>query len=186
VPGFPELKAPLTNRTVVVRPGAERDIPEILIAYQDDRELHLRMGEERPPSGAELGRLAERAEADRIAGRGLTFTLLEPGSDACRGQVYVHNVDWENARAELAVWVAPGARHKGLARAALTLVAPWLLLEAGLERLQLLTEPDNDRMVRCARAAGLSYEGTLRSYTREQGARTDNAVLSMVRRDLAG
>jgi RimJ/RimL family protein N-acetyltransferase len=186
VPGFPELKAPLTNGVVVVRLGAERDIPEILIAYQDDRELHLRMDMERPPSGAELGRLAERADGDRAAGRGLAFTLLEPGSDTCRGQIYVHDVDWDNDRADLGVWVAPGFRGRGLARGALTMVAHWLLRECPLERVQVLTEPDNEAMIRCARAAGFSYEGILRGYARLLGARVDFAVLSMVRGDLAG
>jgi RimJ/RimL family protein N-acetyltransferase len=171
---------------VAVRPGAERDIPEILIAYQDDRELHTRMGQERPPSGAELGRLAERAKADRAGGRSLTLTILEPGSDACRGQIYVHNVDWENARAELGIWVAPGSRDRRLAQRALALVAPWLLRQGRLERVELRTEPSNERMIRSARAAGFSDEGTLRAYTREGGPRVDNAVLSMVRRDLEG
>jgi RimJ/RimL family protein N-acetyltransferase len=185
VAGFPELKKPLTNGAVIVRAGAERDIPEILIAYQDDPELHLRMGEQRPPSGAQLGRLAERAEADRVAGRALTLTILEPGSDTCRGQIYVHSVDWENVRAELAVWVAPGWRGKQLARGALAVVTEWLLRESGLERVQLRTEPDNEPMIRCARGAGFSHEGILRAYTRERAARVDNAVLSIVRRDLA-
>src|SRR5205085_729432 len=103
VPGFPQLDRPLANGEVIVRLGAERDIPEVLIAYQDDRALHLRLGQERPPSGAELGRRAER---------------------------------------------------------------------------------DNERMIGCTRAAGFSYEGVLRAYTFEHGSRVDNAVLSMVRRDL--
>jgi RimJ/RimL family protein N-acetyltransferase len=169
----------------VVRLGAERDIPEVLIAYQDDPDLHLRLGRQRPPSGAELGRLSERADADRMAGRSMTCTILEPGSDTCRGQIYVHHVDWENSRAELAVWVAPQARGKGLARAALALLAPRLLEEAGLERVQIRTETDNERMIRCARAAGFAYEGVLRAYTRAGGRRVDNAVLSMVRSDVA-
>jgi hypothetical protein len=37
-----------------------------------------------------------------------------------------------------------------------------------------------------ARAAGFNFEGVLRGYTRERGARIDNAVLSLVRGDLAG
>ena len=80
-------------------PAAERDIPEILIAYQDDPQLHLRLGEDRPPSGAELGR-RDGARRDRARGRhALTLTIVEPGSDDCRGQVYVHDVDWDNDRA---------------------------------------------------------------------------------------
>ncbi len=186
MPWFPELDEPLTDGAVAVRFGAEHDIPEVLIAYQDDPELHLRMGEERPPSGAELGRASERADAERAAGRGVTLTILAPGSDVCRGQINVHQVDLANARAELGIWLAPRARGQGLARGALRLVATWLLREGGFERIQLLTEPDNDPMLRAAEAAGFQHEGLLRDYLIERGARIDVAVLSLVLGDLAG
>jgi len=186
MPPLPELREPLGDGVVSVRAGAERDIPEILIAYQDDPTLHLRMDQPRPPSGAELGRRAECAGADRAAGRRLTLTILESGDDTCRGQIYVHSVDWDNARAELGIWVAPDRRRHGLGSQALALVAPWLLRETVLQRIQLLTEADNQPMIRAAQAAGFSYEGVLRGYTRERGRRVDNAVLSMVMRDLTG
>ena len=177
--------------------AAERDIPEILIAYQDDPKLHLRMGNPRPPSGAELGRRAERAEHDRLAGQGISLTIVEPGEDTCLGQIDVHRVDWEHSRAELGVWVAAGHRRKGFARRALVLTGPWLLTEAGLERVELLTQPDNEPMIRAAQAAGFQFEGILRGYYRAfEGAprrlrrspdgRVDMAVLSLVRRDLRG
>ena len=184
MPSFPDLE-PLSNGAVSVRLAAERDIPEVLIAYQDDPELHLRMGEARPPSGAELGRRVERAAADRAAGRAMTLTIVTAGSDLCIGQVNVHHVDWENARAELAVWVAPQARGRGFAPAALRMVGTWLLRECGFERVQLLTERDNEPMLRAAAAAGFRREGLLRGFLREQGVRVDIAVLSLVRRDLA-
>jgi RimJ/RimL family protein N-acetyltransferase len=186
VRAFPDLNEPLRDGAVTLRPAAEYDIPEVLIAYQDDRELHLRMGELRPPSGAELGRLAERAAADRAAGRGITLTIVGSGSDVCAGQVNVHQVDWDNARAELGIWVAPRERGRGLARAALRLVGTWLLRDLGFERVQLLTETDNRPLMRAAAAAGFRREGVLRGFTREQGARVDAVVMSLVLGDLTG
>jgi RimJ/RimL family protein N-acetyltransferase len=183
---FPKLAEPLTDGSVVVRLAAERDIPEVLLAYQDDPELHVRMGEERAPSGAELGRRAEHADADRVSGSRLALTIAEPDDDTCRGQIYVHHLDWENARAELGIWVAPASRGRGLASGALRLTATWLLRDCGLERVQVLTETDNERMLAAARAAGFSFEGVLRGYLRERGARIDAAALSLVRGDLAG
>ena len=59
MPAFPELTEPLHGERVALRYAAERDIPEILIAHQDDPELHVRLGLVRPPSGAELGRRIE-------------------------------------------------------------------------------------------------------------------------------
>jgi RimJ/RimL family protein N-acetyltransferase len=184
VPSFPDLAVPLQDEQVILRWFVERDIPEILIAYQDDPQLHLRLGEDRPPSGAQLGRRAERELAERADGTHATLTILEPGSDVCRGQVDVHRIDWENARAELGIWLAPQVRGRGLGARALKLAAVWLLTDCGLERLQVLTEPDNEPMIRAAQAAGFSREGVLRGYERERGHRVDMAIMSLLPSDL--
>ena len=169
---------------MTVRLADERDIPEVLIAYQDDPELHLRLGEPRPPSGAELGRRAEAAEADSLAGRSLTMTIVEGDEDVCHGQIYVHRADWENGRVELGIWVAPRRRGHGLARRSLAMVGRWLLVEGGFERVQIATEPDNARMIAAAEGAGFTFEGVLRGSRRERERRVDEAVLSLVGRDL--
>jgi RimJ/RimL family protein N-acetyltransferase len=184
MPAIPELTEPLSDGRVSLRLAAARDIPEILIAYQDDPELHVRLGEERPPSGAELGRRAERAAGERAAGTHLTLTILEAGSDDCRGQLYGQRFDWEHARAELGIWLVPQARGKRFAASALTLAGIWLFDTCKLERLQLLTQPDNGPMISAAAAAGLTYEGVLRGYERERGGRVDLAVLSLLPIDL--
>jgi RimJ/RimL family protein N-acetyltransferase len=183
---FPLLTDPLTDGRVALRDYAERDIPEILIAYQDDRELHRLIGDERPPTGAELGSRAEREPAARAAGERATLTILEPGSDTCRGQLRGHPVDWDHGRAELGVWVAPQVRGHGLARGALRLAAGWLLADCGLARVELLTEPGNAAMLHAGQAAGFAREGVLREYLRVRGRskRVDVVVMSMLPGDL--
>jgi RimJ/RimL family protein N-acetyltransferase len=185
MPAFPELTGPLTNERVLLRDAAERDIPEVLIAYQDDPALFARLGRERPPSAAELGQAAENEAAERTAGRSAEFTILSPGSDVCRGQVNVHHVDWENARGELGIWVSPQSRGMGLGSGALRLLAAWLMRDCGLERVELLTEPDNERMLRAGHSAGFVHEGVLRAYALERGRRIDLAILSLVPGDLS-
>jgi RimJ/RimL family protein N-acetyltransferase len=184
MPSLAPLTEPLRNQVVVVRDAAERDIPEVLIAYQDDPELHLRMGETRPPSGAELGRRSDNEADDRAAGRRAALTIVR-ADDVCLGQVLVDEVDWEHRRADLAIWLAPEARGRGLGRGALRLVGPWLLRQ-GLLRLQILTDPDNAPMLHAARAAGFVDEGVLRGYARApvRVRRRDVAVLSLLPSDL--
>jgi RimJ/RimL family protein N-acetyltransferase len=186
MPSIPRLTEPLGGQRVLVRDAAERDIPEILIAYQDDPHLHDRMGEDRPPSGAELGRWAESEGPDRAAGVRAALTILESGSDVCLGQVYVHHVDWDHRRAELGMWLAPQARGRRLAGETLRLVAAWLFGECGLQRLQILTEPDNEPMLHAAAAAGFVREGILRGYLRERRGRVDVAIMSLLPGDLRG
>lgn len=186
MPAFPDPDPPLRSATVELRLSEERDIPEVLIAHQDDPALYERLGLERPPSGAELGRRCEGERGERMRGEAIRFTILVPGSDVCQGQIDVHHVEWEDRRAEAGIWVAPGARGRGLARAALRLLARYLFDQAGVARLELLTEPDNAAMIAAAVAAGATEEGVLHSYLRERGRRVDVTVLSLLPADLGG
>jgi RimJ/RimL family protein N-acetyltransferase len=184
MPAIPALPQPLQDGRVSIRLAAERDIPEILIAYQDDPQMHLRLGEAKPPSGAQLGARSERADSDLAAGRLVRLTILVDGRDDCRGQVTVHSIDWEHRRAEVGIWIAPAFRNGGIAAASLRLSARWLFDVCGLQRLTILTEPANEAMLASAQAAGYAYEGVLRAYTLERGARVDCAVLSLLPSDL--
>ena len=184
MPSIPNLTEPLTDSVVSLRLGAEWDIPDILIAYQDDPEMHLRLGEDRPPTGAELGSASERHEADRLAGECARLTMVQPGSDDCRGRITVHHIDWYNRKAELGIWVAPQVRGSGVARSALRLAAVWLFDDLGLERLTLITETHNEPMLRAGRAAGFVEEGVLRGYDRTPTGRVDCTIMSLIPTDL--
>jgi RimJ/RimL family protein N-acetyltransferase len=53
-----------------------------------------------------------------------------------------------------------------------------------MARVELLTEPENQPMIRAARAAGFVAEGVLRAYVRERDRRLDLAVMSLLPTDL--
>lgn len=178
------LPPPLDDGVVALRPYAERDIPEILIAFQDDPELHLRLGGSPPPTGAELGRAAELAPAEIEAGTGISLTVLESGADVCRGQINLHKIAWEEGRAELGLWLVPQVRGRGFGRRALALIAGWTFDRLGMMRLELVTEPGNAGMIAAARGVGAQLEGVLRGYTFERGQRVDCAILSLLPSDL--
>jgi RimJ/RimL family protein N-acetyltransferase len=181
---IPDLTEPLREGRIRLRFGSERDIPEILIAHQDDPQLHERLREPRPPSGAELGRRAEQGPAERAAGTRATLTILDGESDDCRGQIDVHDIDWDHERAELEIWVVPQLRRTGLGRGALGLAGRWLLRDCGLQRVQIVTPADNQAVIGAAGSAGFLYEGILRAYVRDRGSRVDVAVLSLLPGDL--
>jgi RimJ/RimL family protein N-acetyltransferase len=181
---FPKLDAPLTGPVVALRPAAERDIPEILIAHERDRDLHELIGQPLPPSGAELGRRAERTDDEWRFGSAAWLTILAPGSDECRGQIDVHDVDWGHRRAAVTIWVAPGDRGRGLATGALGLLAGWLLAEAGLDRVELAAPAANEPLIRAALAAGWRREGVLRGYIVSHGRRIDVEMMSAINGDL--
>jgi RimJ/RimL family protein N-acetyltransferase len=176
MPSFPTLSEPLSDGVIELRLSKEWDIPDILIAHQDDPQLYRRLGLRRPPSGAELGRRTELEPADRAAGRELRLTILLAGDDTCRGQLDVHNVHWAGGQAELGIWVAPRDRGRGLATRALRLASDWLSTVCGLHRLSLVTDPDNRPLVAAAKTVG---------FAAEQEQSPDRLSLTLVRRSHA-
>lgn len=135
MPSLPTPEEPLSDGVVALRLAAERDIPEVLIGYQDDPDLPRALGEDGPPTGAALGSRADRAQQSLAAGRALVFTILQEGADTCRGEVRLTDVDWEGRRARLTVWVAPGFRGRGYGSRAARLATRWLLTRCGLEAI---------------------------------------------------
>jgi RimJ/RimL family protein N-acetyltransferase len=181
---IPQPPEPLSDGFVSLRTTVERDIPEILIAYQDDRHLHERLAQSRPPSGAALGRACERTLNELAVGLRVRLTICAAGREECVGQVAIGQLDWENRRGEMIVWVAPGARGRGYARAALRLAADWAFTQCGVVRLALIVEPDNEPMLTAAVAAGARREGVLRGYRATRRGRADMVVMSLIASDL--
>jgi len=139
---------------VVEQPGRQRahrrgDI--VLVPRGAERRAALERWYRRA-ARTEIGRRLD--DACRQAGTAVKLTIVEPGGDDCRGRIEAHRIDWEQGSAELAVWVAPQLRRRGVARRALRLAAGWLLETVGLHSLTLRVEADNVAMLRAAEAAG--------------------------------
>jgi RimJ/RimL family protein N-acetyltransferase len=135
MPSIPEPPDRILDTLVELRPIEEWDIPEVLIAHQDDPGLHRRLGLSRPPTGAQLGSEVDDAQSLRQSGAGVKLTIVEPDSNDCRGRVEVDDIDWARGSANLRVWVAPQCRGRGYEQRAAELAAEWLRSSAGLGEL---------------------------------------------------
>jgi RimJ/RimL family protein N-acetyltransferase len=147
MPGIPQPPERLGDGLVELREIADWDIPEVLIAHQDDSDLHRRLGLAKPPSGAELGGEVERAPQERLAGSSIKLTIVEPGGNDCRGRLEVDNFDWEQGSAAMRVWVAPQVRGGAYEQHAVTLVADWLFSGSGLRRLEVNVDGEPARII---------------------------------------
>jgi RimJ/RimL family protein N-acetyltransferase len=135
MPSIPEPPNRISGELVELRAIAEWDIPEVLIAHQDDPELHDWLGLSRPPTGAQLGGEVDEASARRLAGDGVKLTIVEPGGNDCLGRVEVDGIDWERGSASVRVWVAPHLRGRGYEQRAAELAGQWLQSSVGLSDL---------------------------------------------------
>ncbi len=78
-------------------------------------------------------------------------------------------------------WIAAPARGRGVCTRALRLLARYALDELRLERLALLTDPDNVASQRVAEKVGFRREGVLRSHLlHPDGRRRDSVMFSLL------
>jgi RimJ/RimL family protein N-acetyltransferase len=78
--------------------------------------------------------------------------------------------------AEIGFWLAPHARRRGLAEAAIALTVRWGLDELGLTRIQGLTSPANTASQAAMARAGMRLEGRVRDYEHPQVGRQDVVI----------
>ena len=83
-------------------------------------------------------------------------------------------------------WCASAARGRGITTTALWLLSRYALGELGLERLELVTDPDNRASQRVAEKVGYRREGVLRSHIRHPDGRLrDSVMFSLLPGELA-
>jgi RimJ/RimL family protein N-acetyltransferase len=90
----------------------------------------------------------------------------------------------EDGRGEFGYLLGRQARGRGVATRALRLYAAWAFEELGIERLEVLVQPDNEPSLALAERVGFKREGLLRSQTVLRGKRVDMVVLGMLRGEL--
>lgn len=82
-------------------------------------------------------------------------------------------------------WVAADVRGRGVATAALSALARWAFDDVGLQRLELVTDPENRASQRVAEKVGFKREGVMRSGLEYQdGRRRDCVMFSLLPADL--
>ena len=81
----------------------------------------------------------------------------------------------------LGYWCAPDARGHGVTTRALRLLCNHAFEELELERLELITDPDNRASQRVAEKVGFQREGVLRSHLlHPDGRRRDSLMFSLL------
>jgi [ribosomal protein S5]-alanine N-acetyltransferase len=87
----------------------------------------------------------------------------------------------EMGSGHIGYWCAADARGRGVTTRALRLLSKHSLEELGLERLELITDPDNRASQRVAEKVGFQREGVLRSHLlHPDGRRRDSVMFSLL------
>ncbi len=115
---------------------------------------------------------------------GVAFAIVDAASGELLGMCGVD--DWSSTDvAQFGYWLAAGARGRGFATRAVTLMTGWLF-KLGAARVFLTIVSENAASAAVARRAGFAYEGTLRAYGVWQDRRQDVDVFAVLPHEWIG
>lgn len=163
--------------TVVLRPWREHDVDAVVRATADPEiPRWTRVPEHNTPENVRW------FFADQPDGE-LHLAIADPATDAVLGSVGLLRPVPEARRAELGYWVAAGHRRRGVAVAAVRLLAERAFADHGVHRLEIHAHPDNVASRRVAEKAGFRLEGILRAYEDVKGRLDDVAMYARLADD---
>ena len=130
---------------------------------------------------AEAADWTARPQGRWAEGAGFSFAVAEAATGRAVGSVGLWLRQLPEGRATAGYAIAPSARGRGLAAAALVAVTRFGWTIPQLHRVELHIEPWNAASVRTAERAGYLREGLLRRHTEIAGRRRDMLVYAAVR-----
>jgi len=178
LPPWPAV--PPAHGPVVLRAFGPADLPMVLELSEDPYVPSIGT----LPAHATATEAADwtaRQQGRRAEGAGFSFAVAEAATGRAVGSVGLWLRQLPEGRATAGYAIAPSARGRGLAAAALVAVTRFGWTIPQLHRVELHIEPWNAASVRTAERAGYLREGLLRRHTEIAGAHRDVLLYSAVR-----
>ncbi len=179
---FPAEPPELDAGRVTLRRPEERDVPDYLAACADP-DVARWFGV--PPGYSEDDArryLTETVPREWAIGREAVFAVAE--GDTCVGTVDLRVRDGDPGLGEVGYLLAPGARGKGYATAAVRAISRWGFAALGLRRIEIRVEDGNEPSRRVAAKAGFTEEGLMRQALVINGTPRDFWVSSLLRNEV--
>jgi RimJ/RimL family protein N-acetyltransferase len=176
--GLPLPDPPLIDGAAALRAWTPDDLPDLLAAATDPLVHRYRYS---LPDDADQARAWLAAVgSERLDGKRLELAVTVAGDPRAVGSVSLWGFHRRNHNAMLSYWLGPAGRGKGLATAAVRLLAGWAF-DLGLQRLSLQVEFENLASRHVAERCGFRCEGRLRSHQQlRDGTRADVLVYGLL------
>ena len=172
----------LTTERLLLRPFRDDDAAMVM-ELADDPYVPLTGTLPAHAGHDEALRWLERQRGRLAEGRGYSFAIADPRTDAALGQVGLWLAGLDAGRLTAGYGVAPAARGRGVAAAALRVLTAFAWSIPGADRVELYIEPWNVGSVRTAERAGYRREGLLRGHQVIGGERRDMLLYARLRTD---
>lgn len=174
-----------TDSVITVRPFQTEDAPEV----------HAAVGEsQNHPSfwlidlkGLTLFDVQEYIDAQPETwneDKAYNFTILESSSNKILGGCGLSLINRRHRFCSLYFWIRTSAAGNGYATRAVVLMARFAFESLGMQRMEIMIEPENLAGLRVVEKAGAISEGYLRNRLFHHGESKDAVIFSLVPEDL--
>jgi [ribosomal protein S5]-alanine N-acetyltransferase len=171
---------PLSERTLLLRPWAGRDIAAVQAAGRDALISRYRYSLPRTLDEARAWLAATERERER--GTRLELAITEAGIPL--GSISL--TDLVHANAMVRYWLLPAGRGRGLATTAVRLLCDWAFSTLNIGRVGALFEVDNHPSRAVVERCSFVREGLLRQHmTARDGKRVDTLIYGLLPDDVA-
>lgn len=134
---------------------------------------------------ADSERFIAQSETDWQQAAAFQFAILDAATGECCGGIGLNQPNRVHGLYNLGYWVRASRQRQGIATLATRELANAAFADLpALQRLELLTMPDNVASQRTARAVGATYEGLLRQRLVIGPVAHDALLFSLVRADV--
>jgi len=162
----------LSEGPVTLRRPAPKDEPAIAVAYQDPESARWFGGPQPYTDAHARGYVHDHVPAEWAKGVEAIFAVVDD-ADAYAGSIDLRISAADPAVGEVGFLIAPHARGRGYATAALRAISRWGFDALGLARIEWRAEVGNDVSRRVAAKAGFAFEGVQRAGIGRGGTRWD-------------
>jgi RimJ/RimL family protein N-acetyltransferase len=162
------------DEQILLRPWRMDDAPALELACNDAEIAHWIPFVPHPYTRAdaeEYLRACAEGEDER-----LPFAIVGRATGELLGSIDM-GLNSHRYSGHVGYWVAAPARGRGVCTTALRLLSRWSLEALELQRLELITDPDNHASQRVAEKVGFRREGVLRAHLRHPDGRVRDSVL---------
>jgi len=178
---FPD--PPLAAADIVLRRPSADDVPWITAACSDRELSRYIPAIPYPYSQSDARAFVERAVRGWAEGTGATFVIEHALTGEDWGTIGLQLFPYDAALAEVGYWLRREARGRGAATTAVRLVSNWAFEKLGIQRMNLMTAPENVASQRVAGRAGFTREGLLRAWMPTSNGRRDSVMFSLLATD---
>ena len=148
----------LVSSGLRLRPWRIGDAPAVLPALRDPAIARWNPVD-RPDPDLRVAQAWVEDRGDWTGSEHASFAVVSVDDDVLLGSVSLFKIDRVHGNAEIGYWTVPRSRGRGVATAAVDLVARWAFDLGELHRVQLYHAVDNPASCRVATKAGFLLEG---------------------------